>query len=72
MQMSYSSGWNTINGIESQLGCRLVERSHGGSGGGSSRLSPEGIELLRRFDRVNGAMNEQAEDLYNRYFSDIF
>ncbi|HWP79844.1 MAG TPA: NTP transferase domain-containing protein [Candidatus Acidoferrum sp.] len=72
MQMSYSAGWNTINGIESQLGYRLVERSHGGSGGGSSRLSPEGTALLQRFDRFNDGLKRQAERLYDRYFSDIF
>ncbi len=72
MQMSYSSGWHTINGIESQLGYRLVERSHGGSGGGSSCLSPEGTQLLLRFDRFNDAMKEQAKLLYDRHFSDIF
>lgn len=71
MQMSYSAGWNTINGIESQLGYRLVERSHGGSGGGSSRLSPEGAALLQRFDRFNEALKEAALCMYGEYFSDI-
>jgi molybdate transport repressor ModE-like protein len=71
MQMSYSAGWNAINSIEAQLGKRLVERSHGGSGGGSSCLSPEGTSLLRQFDRFNGALKEEAERMYKMYFSDI-
>ncbi|MDO4566478.1 MAG: LysR family transcriptional regulator, partial [Oscillospiraceae bacterium] len=55
MQLSYSSGWNTINSMEAQVGKTLVERSQGGAGGGSSVLTADGLMLLERFRRFEAA-----------------
>ena len=50
MQMSYSSGWNVIRALESQLNKTLVKRNQGGAGGGKSSLTEDGRQLLTRFD----------------------
>lgn len=69
MQMSYSTGWNTINSIEEQLGYRVVERSQGGSRGGKSVLTPEGRELLRRYERFTAEIRAAVDSLYEIHFS---
>lgn len=72
MQISYSSGWNIIRTLESQLGCSLVERSQGGAGGGQSRLTEKGHRLLTRFEAFQEEVRRSANVLYEKYFSGEF
>ena len=72
MQMSYSSGWNRIRRLESQLSHPLVRRSQGGAGGGSSSLTDAGRDLLGRYDRYYAALREDAARLFEDYFQDYF
>lgn len=72
MQMSYSSGWNLIRRLESQLNMSLIERSQGGAGGGKSSLTPEGKRLTEAYRSYLAAVKESAADLYGQYFTGIF
>ena len=72
MQMSYSSGWNVIRTLESQLRGTLIERSQGGAGGGKSTLTGEGRRLLERYEAYSEALREQAAELFDRYFEGLF
>ena len=72
MQMSYSSGWNVIRTLESQLRGTLIERSQGGAGGGKSSLTEEGKLLLARYEEYVDALREQAGELFDRYFEGLF
>ena len=72
MQLSYSSGWNTIRTLESQLNHSLVERSQGGAGGGKSHLTEDGKKLLSAFESYSTAMRDSASQLFPRYFEDLF
>ena len=71
MQMSYSNGWNVIRRLETQLNHSLIKRNQGGIGGGSSSLTPEGRELLSRFEAYSAALREDAVRLYDQYFGGI-
>ena len=72
MQMSYSSGWNVIRTLESQLHRTLILRSQGGSGGGSSCLTDDGRAFLEQFDAFSSEVRESALKIYDRYFQGIF
>ena len=72
MQLSYSSCWNIIRTLESQLNYTLIERSQGGAGGSQSRLTDRGRELLERYDAYQKILKEQANDLYDQYFGGMF
>lgn len=71
MQLSYSSGWNTLNATEEQLGYPLVERCQGGPGGGKSVLTHQGKLLLERYSRFRADVKTAADRLFDAYFSDI-
>ncbi len=71
MQLSYSSGWNVIRTLESQLSRPLVERSQGGAGGGKSRLTPAGRQLLDRYGDYAAAVRAEAEALFDDYFQGV-
>ena len=72
MQLSYSSCWNTIRTLESQLNDSLIERSQGGPGGSTSVLTPMGKDLLERYIAYEKHLKEQASDLYEAYFGGLF
>ena len=72
MQLSYSSCWNSIRTLESQLSYPLLQRSQGGSGGSASVLTEEGKRLLQRFLSYEQALKDQANSLYDQYFGDLF
>lgn len=51
--MSYKAAWDAIDTMNKLSGEALVERSAGGRGGGSTRLTPRGEQLAARFARID-------------------
>ena len=72
MQLSYSSCWNIIRTLESQLSYTLIERSQGGAGGSTSVLTQRGKELLDRYCSYEKALKNRANELYSQYFGGLF
>ena len=70
MQISYSSGWNIIRALESQLHFPLLERSQGGASGGESRLTEKGRRLLERYERYAARLRGEAKALFDEFFGD--
>ena len=70
MQISYSTGWNIIRALESQLHFPLLERSQGGASGGESRLTEKGKRLLGCYERFSEELRQQASALFEQYFRD--
>ena len=71
MQLSYSSCWNSIRTLESQLGCTLIARSQGGSRGSSSDLTDQGRQLLERYNAYEHRLRDLADRLFPEYFGDL-
>ena len=72
MQLSYSSCWNIIRTLESQLNYPLIERSQGGAGGSTSVLTERGKELLQRYSAYEQLLKDKANELYEQHFGGIF
>ena len=72
MQLSYSSCWNMIRTLESQLSYSLIERSQGGAGGSTSDLTQKGRDLLDRYSAYDKQLKQQANELYEAYFGGLF
>ncbi|WP_130812806.1 NTP transferase domain-containing protein [Olsenella sp. Marseille-P4559] len=60
MGMSYTKAMRILHDAEHALGCPLTVRSIGGEKGGSSNLTPEGEEFLRRYEAWRQGMSETA------------
>jgi molybdate transport repressor ModE-like protein len=52
MKMSYKAAWDAIELMETLTGSALVERSAGGKGGGGSRLTRDGEQLVADFRAI--------------------
>ena len=51
--VSYKGAWDTIDAMNRLAGEPLVERSPGGRGGGSTRLTAHGLRLVQRFEQID-------------------
>ena len=49
MDMSYKRAWYLIDGFNAMFADPLIERQHGGRGGGAAKLTPFGAELVRQY-----------------------
>lgn len=52
MQMSYRAAWDAIDNMNNLAGEPLVERLTGGKGGGGTRLTRRGEQLIRNFKLI--------------------
>lgn len=66
--LSYSKAWNMLNQLEQELGYAVIERKHGGSNGGKTYLTKEGIEFLEKFQQFEQNVRQYAKDEFNRLF----
>jgi molybdate transport system regulatory protein len=53
--VSYRAAWNALDAMNTLAGEALVERSVGGRGGGQTRLTPRGKQLIDRFEQIEAA-----------------
>lgn len=72
--LSYKGAWNAIEDMSNLAGEALLERSVGGKGGGSTRLTPRGEKLVRNFELIRQEharfverLNRQAGGLNDDY-----
>lgn len=72
MQISYSSGWNIIRILESQLSYPLIVRSQGGPNGGQSVLTEYGKQLLELYRGFMKELQITVDALYQKYFGEVF
>lgn len=68
MGMSYSKAWCLIQNLEKNLGFALLERRVGGPSGGGSEVTPQGLELLRHYERFQKEVKEALERVYEKNF----
>lgn len=68
--MSYKAAWDAVDTMNTLAGEPLVERVTGGKGGGSTRLTPRGQQLVERFGRVE-ALHQRFVQLLSDEAIDI-
>ena len=72
MHISYSTSWNLIRTLESQLHKPLVSRSQGGVNGSHSELTPYGEEFLKRYARFSEETRNCSEKIFKNCFRGFF
>ena len=71
MQLSYSTCWNMIRTLESQLKSPLLKRSQGGVSGSTSVLTERGRILLNKYQAYEKCVKNYAKDKFEEYFQDF-
>ncbi len=72
--MSYKAAWDTVDAINQLAGEPLVQRATGGKGGGGTRLTQRGQQLVQNFRQIEAehqrfvaALQQQAAALADDY-----
>jgi molybdate transport system regulatory protein len=60
--ISYRNAWDRLNKLETTLEAKVVETKVGGTKGGETRLTPDGIKLLNDFRRLRKYLFNALED----------
>jgi molybdate transport system regulatory protein len=68
MGMSYSKAWRLIQTLEQRLGFALLERKVGGQSGGGSRVTSQGKDLMRHYERFRRDVEKGLEKIYDKHF----
>lgn len=66
--MAYTKALKLLHHAEAAMGCALTTRSAGGKDGGGSRLTPEGKELLQKYEQYRDACTEANKRIYDEIF----
>lgn len=70
MHLSYSKAITIVNRAEEALGFSLTEKRIGGKGGGGSRLTPQAVRFLEKYEAYREACYEANRKLYLEFFSE--
>ncbi len=70
MHISYTTAWKSLRHAETITSRPLTLREAGGGSGGSSTLTENGKEFLRRYKQMKEELNESGERIFAKYFSD--
>jgi molybdate transport system regulatory protein len=68
MGMSYAKALRLLHTVEKELGISLFERSIGGRGGGGSRVTAEGNDLVKGYGALLAAAKKTLPRVSREYF----
>ena len=68
MKLSYRRAWGKVRDLEKNLDMKLVESFTGGAGGGGSRLTPEGQDMIQRYKEFTRQSHRAIEEIFESIF----
>ncbi len=70
--ISYRKAWDDLKKAEKSIGCRLISKSRGGSGGGGkTELTADGIRLIGLYEQFAGKVERFAMETFNTLAKEI-
>lgn len=69
MHMSYSQAYNLIKSLEKRLGFSLIISQSGGKKGGGSALTPEAVELMKKYAAFYRESEQALREIFKKYFA---
>lgn len=68
MELSYRRAWGKVRDLENNLDMKLVESFAGGAGGGGSRLTSEGRDMIQRYKEFTRQSRHAIEEIFETIF----
>lgn len=69
MHMSYTKAWKILKRAEKELGFSILNTSNGGTHGGKSELTPQGLHFLNAYCQMEEELKSKNTELFLKYFS---
>ena len=70
MQMAYTKALKLLKVAESAFGFELIERQKGGRDGGSSRLTENAEEIVRKYEIYRERCHAACTDIFDEIFGE--
>lgn len=70
MALSLGKAWDVLNKLEQELGYTVVERHHGGSRGGKTRLTERGTLFLAAYQEFEESILLRSQQEFERLFKE--
>lgn len=71
MAMSYRKALYVVRRAEEGFGRQILEKTIGGAGGGGSRLTPFGHQLVENFQRLEQELDQITLEKLREYLPDV-
>jgi molybdate transport system regulatory protein len=68
--LSYRVAWGKLRAVEGRLGAQLLETTVGGSGGGSTRLTPTAERIVAQYSAFRDAIGAFAVQEFEKHFGE--
>lgn len=68
MALSLAKAWDMLNKLEQELGYPVVVRRHGGSHGGRTALTEQGIAFLKAYQQFESNIFQYAQNEFDKQF----
>lgn len=68
MALSYGKAWDMLNKLEAETGFPIVDRRHGGSRGGNTTLTSQGLLFLRTWMQFEDEVFRYAQSRFSSLF----
>lgn len=69
--ITYRKTWGDLKEIEKSLGFPLLDKNRGGKEGGSSSLTPQGLELVKAFDEFHSKADTVIEKEFEAFLQKL-
>lgn len=66
----YRRAWGKVKEMEERLNVKLIESQSGGIGGGTTQLTPQALELIRRYQLFQAGLKELVDRRFRESFGD--
>jgi molybdate transport system regulatory protein len=63
IKMSYQQAWTIIKDLNAMAPLPIVVRHRGGANGGGASITPFGVQLIERYDKIQIRFNQSISDL---------
>ncbi|MFC2111673.1 winged helix-turn-helix domain-containing protein [Bacteroidota bacterium] len=69
--ISYRKAWGNIEEMQNNIGFKLVNRQRGGSMGGTTTLTPEGIKLIDSHSELRKDFDQAIHKITKKFFHSL-
>lgn len=68
LKIPYKTAWYKLREVEAGLGCPVLTKTSGGAHGGGAALTPEGREIVRRYQRLMVGLEALVAERFAQLF----
>lgn len=72
LNISYRKAWGDLKKAEENLGFALIVKTRGGTGGGQTLLTAEGIRLIHAYSNFIDDVNRLTTEAYKKQMEPVF